>query len=143
MKTIYLQTTEQLKTIASLRWIDADMGQLEFYGDKPPVAFPCALIDIDMPGTEDLHETEQLCTVRITIRLAELPKGPTHTSSPQQYQAQALAFWDLADEAFSALQGFETAELTAFTRISQTTERRDDNLKVIAQVWETTFVQSV
>jgi len=141
MKTIYLQTVAQLKTIAALRWIDADMGQLDFYGEKPPVSFPCALVDIDLPQCDDKHETEQQCTVRVTIRLADLPKGPTHANVPTTYQAQALAFWDLADSVFSSLQGFETAELSAFTRRSQTTERRDDNLKVVVQVWETTMEQ--
>ena len=51
MKREYLnQVIETLKEeVPALRWIDADEGQLDFYtDDRPPVAFPCCLVELSM-----------------------------------------------------------------------------------------------
>ncbi|MCK4499827.1 hypothetical protein KAU11_04975 [Candidatus Babeliales bacterium] len=143
MKTIYLPIINQLKTeVPALRWIDADMGQLDFYEMKPPVVFPCALIDIDLPKCEDLAELVQDCDATITIRLAFEPMGQTNSTAPESVQNRALAMWDTVSQVFTALQGFENATFGSLSRTSQVTEKRDDNIKVVKQVWDTVFEET-
>lgn len=140
MKTIYLSIVNQLKTkVPALRWIDADLGQLDFYETRPPVAFPCALIDIELPTCTERAYALQECDAQITIRLAFEPLGTSSAAAPEAAQTKALAMWETISAVFDNLQGFETTEFSPLTRISQTNEKRDDNLKVVRQVWSTIF----
>lgn len=139
MKKIYQKITEKLKTIPALRWIDSDEGQLDYYETRPAVAFPCCLIDMELPQCDDQGGAAQLITARVTLRLAFEPLGQTNTAAPVSVQNKALEKWDTVDAVFSLLQGWGDAEVSPFSRISQTTEKRDDNIRVIRQVWETTF----
>jgi hypothetical protein len=141
MKDIYLKTVARLKTVPALRWIDMEDGQLEFFELKPAVAFPCALIDVEYPKCEDIDEdgTLQMVNARITIRLAFEPIGQTNSAAPTAIQTKALSRYDTVNACFTALQGWSDDEVSGFSRKSQTTEKRDDNLKVIRQVWETAF----
>ena len=144
MKTIYLPVANQLKTeVTTLRWIDADMGQLDFYDTKPPVAFPCALIDVDMPACEDMAAKEQLCDITISVRLAFNPLGQTNMAAPTSVQNTALELWATVDSAFDSLQGFSSTEFGKLSRASQITEKRPDGLKVIKQIWKATLMESV
>jgi hypothetical protein len=141
MKDIYLKVVDRLKTVTALKWIDADDGQLDFFEMKPPVAFPAAIVDVEYPDCEDIGDTNQLCTARVTIRLAFEPAGQTSSKAPTLVQAKALARFDVVSACFTALQAWSDDEVGAFSRKSQTTEKRDDNLRVIVQVWETTFTE--
>lgn len=143
MKAIFLKVTEKLKTIEALRWIDGDEGQLDYYETRPPVSFPCALVDVELTDCQDQGETIQLVTARVTLRLAFEPLGQTNAAAPVSVQSKALEKWDTVDAVFSALQGWSDSEVAEFSRRSQTTEKRDDNIRVIRQVWETNFLEDV
>ena len=60
--------------VPALRWIDANEGQLDFYTDeRPPVAFPCCLVDLAMPDVRRLSAmgtTPSRCTLRATLQVA-------------------------------------------------------------------------
>lgn len=142
MKDVYLKTVARLKTVSALKWIDMDDGQLEFFESRPPVAFPCALVEVEYPVCEDETDTMQMVTAIITIRLAFEPVGQTNANTPTLIQTKGLSRYDTVNACFSALQGWSDDEVSGFSRKSQTVEKRDDNLKVIRQVWETTFEEN-
>lgn len=141
MKDVYLKTVARLKTVTALKWIDADDGQLEFFELRPAVSFPCALVDVEYPQCEDLSDTMQMCNARVTIRLAFEPAGKTNSAAPTLVQSAALARFVTVAACYSALQGWSDTDVGSFSRVSQITEKREDNLKVIVQVWETTFTE--
>jgi hypothetical protein len=141
MKAIFLKVTEKLKTIEALRWIDGDEGQLDYYETRPPVSFPCALVDVELTDCQDQGETIQLVTARVTLRLAFEPLGQTNTAAPVSVQNKALEKWDTVDTVFATLQGWGDEQISELSRVSQTTEKRDDNIRVIRQVWETYFME--
>lgn len=137
-KNLYLAIVTQLQAeVPELRWIDVDEGQLN--DENPPVAYPCALIDIDYPNCTDESESLQLCTAKVTIRYAFKPSGSSSSAAPALNQEKSLERWDIVNKTYSALQGWETDETSSFSRRSQTNERRRDKLKVVIQVWETSF----
>ncbi len=138
MKDLFLKLTDKLKAVPTIKWVDSDEGQLEF-PEHPPVQFPCALIDVEFPDCEDIHETEQQVTALITIRLAFKPSGRSNSAVPVLQRTKAFERFDTTKAVFKALQGWEDAEMSSWSRKSQVTEKRDDNLKVIVQTWETTF----
>jgi len=142
MKDTFLKITTKLKTITELKWIDADEGQLDYY-DNPPVTFPCALVDIDMPSCDDINSESQQCKVRITIRLAFLPTGQSNTAVPVLVQTNALKRYETIKKIYQALQGYGDSEMSELSRVSQMNEKRNDDLKVVQQVWETSFEESV
>jgi hypothetical protein len=143
MKAIYQKITTKLKTIAALKWIDSDEGQLDYFETRPPVAFPCALLDIELIECADHSDKLQMVTARVTLRLAFEPLGQTNTAAPVSVQNKALEKWDTVDAVFNELQGWYDSEVAEFSRRSQTTEKRDDNIRVIRQVWETNFIEEV
>jgi hypothetical protein len=141
-KKLYLDLASQLKTeVPELLWIDVDEGQLN--EENPPIAYPCALIDIEYPNCSDESETIQLCIARVTIRYAFKPSGQAASATPIVIQQKALERWDIVTKTYAALQGWETSEASSFSRRSQTKERRRDKIQVIVQVWETTFEEEV
>ncbi|MDD3895254.1 MAG: hypothetical protein PHU36_09610 [Syntrophomonadaceae bacterium] len=107
------------------------------------MSFPCALVDVELTDCQDQGETIQLVTARVTLRLAFEPLGQTNAAAPVSVQSKALEKWDTVDAVFSALQGWSDSEVAEFSRRSQTTEKRDDNIRVIRQVWETNFLEEV
>jgi hypothetical protein len=48
MDVLFTDVIGYLKTVTALKWIDEDCGQLDIF-ENPPVAFPCALISVDVP----------------------------------------------------------------------------------------------
>ena len=143
MKDFFLQLTEKLAEITTLKWIDEDMGQLDFYETRPPVVFPCALVDIELPDCTDLNTTEQNVTARITLRLAFEPTGQSNTAAPDATRQRSLTRWETVDAVFNLLQGWNGTTFTELSRRTQVTEKREDKYKVIQQVWETTFIEAV
>lgn len=141
MKAIYQKITEKLKTVDALRWIDGDEGQLDYYETRPAVAFPACLVDIELVECNDQSDKQQMVRARVTLRLAFEPIGQTNTAAPVSVQNKALEKWDTVDAVFNLLQGWYDSEVAEFSRVNQTTEKRDDNIRVIRQVWDTNFIE--
>lgn len=145
MKEIYLKmldllafmpqpnTAKELEVynqLQKIRWIDMDKGQLEFYDTRPAVAFPCALIKIEVARTENLGNNVQRCYGRGIVRLAFDYVGETAAKTPQALRAQSLAYFELVEAVYLAVQG-KPAGLAKFDRQSATEENRPDGLKVL------------
>lgn len=48
MDVLFKAAHEKLMQITDIKWVDEDYGQLDIY-ENPPVAFPCALISVQVP----------------------------------------------------------------------------------------------
>ena len=137
MKNIFKAVTARLDTIPSLKWVDEDKGQMNFA--SPPVSFPCALVDIQLPKTENLNAKIQDCDALITIRLAFDFSGNTSSSTPAIARDKSLAYYDIVEEVYKALQGWGTAEFNPLERKSFVQEKRPDGYKVVAIPFETAY----
>lgn len=137
MKSIFKAVTAQLETVAALQWIDEDKGQMNF--ERPPVLFPCALVDIQLPKTTDLNSKIQNCDAIITVRLAFDFHGNTNSKTPAAAREKSLAYYDVVDEVKKALQGWSTAEFNPLSRKSFYQEKRPDAYKVVAIPFATAF----
>jgi hypothetical protein len=133
MKTIYTAIMAKLKSdIPALKWIDLDYGQLSTAtGQRPSLAFPCALISIRVNECKDITDTIQDCKGSITIRLAfdQMIKN-TNSKSESGKLEEALNPYDTIADVYSALQGFDTDSFNALSRRSQGDEKRADGLFV-------------
>lgn len=142
MKTVYTAVMGRLKTINALRWIDLDTGQLEAGGgetDRPAVAFPCALISIEIPRSTDITDRSQDCEARITIRLAFDQQMRTNSAAPEKVIETAMNPYDTIADVYGALQGWSGNEFDPLSRISQGKENGRGGLFIYRIVFRTTF----
>lgn len=130
---LFLALQDKIKTeIPEIKWIDQEFGQLEEETMRPPVLFPCVLIDFNSTDYEQMNQNRQQANITFTLRLA----FPAFTSAasvvPQTQKELALQYYELEQLLFECVQGFDFNALTqGATRTNITTEgRKDDNLRV-------------
>lgn len=139
MKTIYTAVMAQLKEkVPALRWIDLDTGQLEIT-DRPPVAFPCALVSISISSAKDVTDKIQECSARVRVRLAFDQPSKTDSATPSDVLNLSLNPYDVIADVYSTLQGFYTDNFDNLSRTRQDRENSRNGLFVYAMEFSTTF----
>ncbi len=136
---LYLAIQDRIKTVVpDVKWIDQDLGQLEQYEVRPSVAFPCVLIDFGAAQYTDQSDDVQWVNVQIALRLGFAPFGSANGVSPQATKEHALEYYEIEQKLYEALQNF-TANgcVQPMTRISATTEMREDTFRVRQLVFTT------
>lgn len=116
--------------VPDIRWIDGDTGQLEGYERRPPVSFPCILIDFDGFDYQDLGDGIQQAQGSVIIRLGFDAYSATNNRTPSQSKSKALAYYDLEWSLFKALHGWKPEGYGYMMRVSADTERREDAIRV-------------
>lgn len=141
-KDVFIAICDRLTTlVADLRWVDWDSGQLDIQNERPAVAFPACMVEIEYPQCEDIGEGQQIVTCNVTLRLVFWPKGATSHISP--VRESAMAIFDTIELVHTAMQGWSTEALSNFSRLSAKAERRKDGLKVYRVVYQTSFTETV
>lgn len=144
MKAIYTPLIERLRQITKLKYIDMDTGQLEVgYAEtkRPPIAYPAALITIAVSRHKDITELTQLCSARVTVRIAD--DTPMRTAAHHRERSASLEIYELVEEVRGALHGFTGEEaFSPLSRLSQERERQGNGLFIYRLDFETTFLQS-
>ena len=111
---LFIALQQRIKEkVPSIRWIDQNLGQLES-AERPPVSFPCVLIDFDEWNFEDLSELVQTAAGNIIIRLAFAPFSAINNVTPTAYKLKALQFYEIECQLYKALHGWApslTAEM--------------------------------
>lgn len=140
-KELFTDLCDRLETeVPELAWIDWDSGELDLAGERPQVAFPACLIDVEYPRCDDQHSREQLVTANLILRVAFQPQGATNNHSP--VRAQALNAFDVLAKLHTALQGWHNAgQFSPLSRAAARRERRRDGLKVYQLRYQTTFIE--
>jgi len=146
MKTVYSAVMERLKEkVKSLRLIDLDTGQLERVPvlkpelDRAPLAFPCALIGINIPRSEDITDTDQDCDARVVVRLAFNQEMRTSSAAPASVASVALKPYDIIADTYAALQGWGTENFDPLSRVSQGKENSRNGLFIYKIEFRTEF----
>lgn len=130
----------QLETVAELKYIDFDEGQLSITSERPAVAFPCCLVDISYPDCRDLDEQEQLITAAITLKMAFVPMGETRVGAPSLVRGRALAIFSTIGKVHDSLQAFTGGDLfSPMSRKRAISATRPDKIKVYTITYNTTF----
>lgn len=127
--TLFVRLQAHLKTqVPDLRWIDQDFGQLE--QERPPVSYPCALIDFTDWNFENWGENIQSAAGAVVIRLAFDAWSNTNNLTPSLWKDKGLVFYDIEYKIYKALQGWKPDNYGYLLRESVATEQREDNLRV-------------
>lgn len=95
------------KEVPELRWIDEDEGQLNTSeGIRPPVDFPCCLIDIHYPTCKDINETEQVVSAQIVLKIGFQNMGETYNKAPRPVRKKALERLAVVEKVQNVSQGW-------------------------------------
>ena len=103
-------TDNDEKTI--LGTIDQDLMQLEDASkglNRPPVSWPCGLIDIDDSTFQNMGENVQSGVVSVCIRIGFPPFSSTELRTPAVYKNKALYYYDLEQAIVEAFHGWSPA----------------------------------
>jgi hypothetical protein len=143
-KDVFLAIANRIAAVVpSLKWIDWDSGQLDFVNnnERPAIAFPACLIELEYPLCEEIGGGEQIVTCNVTLRLVFYPKGETSHVSP--VRESSLTVFNTLTAVHSALQGWSSEALSIFSRLNSKSERRKDGLKVYRVIYQTAFTETV
>jgi hypothetical protein len=114
-----------------IRHIAHDLGQLSVKG-RPPVSWPCVLIDFEDFSFSNLGEHIQSAMGTVVVRLGFAPHSGTGKDTPEAYKEKALTYYDLEWELHKLLHGWSPDEQTAgaMIRTGTATQRRTDSYRV-------------
>ncbi len=124
-------------------YVDQELGQLEAYtpGGRPPVSWPCVLIDIDNITYQPIGENAQTAIATVIFRLGFPPYSHSSNITPSDSRDKAIYYYQLEQILHQALQG-KAPQLTVddediladvfghFQRTSASTEAREDLIRV-------------
>jgi len=140
----YLALVERIKAVPGIAWVDQDLDQLENYETRPPVQFPCVLLDFLDTAYDENGQQVQTGHQIIQLRLGFAPYGSANSAVPTIYQEKALEYFELEHALFVALHGwpisYNDAVLTQpLVRKRATTEQRNDPYRVRVIQFTTDF----
>lgn len=129
---LFLSIQTRIKSaVPEIAWIDQDLGQIDWYQTRPPVSWPCVMIDFPETGYGDLSQGVQWATPVIRIRLGFSPFSSANSVAPDISKEAALQFYEIENKLFKALQGFDGGGITQpMTRTSVVNEKRNDPYRV-------------
>jgi hypothetical protein len=137
---IYLALCERLKEVEAIKWIDFDSGQLSITGDRPPVAFPCCLIDLQYPTCRDTYGSNQLITLNIILKIGFQPRGDTYAAAPGEVRLKALEIFNVIEDVHRVMQGETLSDTVSdISRKRAVKVTRRDGIQVYTVTYETTF----
>lgn len=133
--------------IPALRWIDADEGQLDFAESRPPVAFPCCLVELYYPDADNMTgnvPVVQRIEAGIALKVAFNDCASFNVNKPIQVQDVAFARLDVLEDIHRALQGFRLENcVKSFRRKSCRPQKRPDGLKVYEAMYTAEFIDKI
>ena len=155
---IFLALQEGItNNIPKIKWIDMEMSQLEDYGDapgqnpRPPVLFPCVLIDFPRTNFAELGQQESWNELTLELRLAFAQFSNTSAITPMEWKEKALEYFEIESKIIALMDGFVTVVNNEpvhepFSRMYVETERRQFdtiNMRVRRMVFTAAFMDNL
>lgn len=140
---LILLLQERIKTeVPDIRMVDEDKGQLEDIDPKnnrPPVSWPCLLIDFQNCKYDDLGELVQTVDGALVLRLGFPPYSSAASWMPTATKVKALRYFDIEWQVYKALHGWQPEGFGTLLCRSSDTEKRMDAIRVRELRYELTF----
>lgn len=146
MANLFLKLSDQLTTqVPAIKWIDHDLGQLDFYQTRPPVLFPCVLIDMNNAQAAQKQQQMQLITLNFTLRLATDQYNPTAAVTPLSYKEAGLANYEIEFDIFKAINEWKADGLLyrSIYRSSFESEARQDPFRVRRITFSCEYIEKI
>lgn len=104
-KELLIAICDRLRSeVLTLHWIDAEDGQLEAE-KRPPIAFPCALVDISYVNCRTYSGGGQQVRANIAVRVAfQRVTASSNAFAPMPARLYAISRFDTMKAIHKALQ---------------------------------------
>jgi hypothetical protein len=140
MKELITAIQERLANNVSLKYVDENWGQLDYYSPNFPVKWPCALIDIAQSQFDNIGRdnnqvpaNRQMGQLVIEIRVADMRLTNTSMKAPNMQKAYARSIFEQIEEIHALLHGWNPIEKSSkLIRTSQSRVKRDDGVQEYA-----------
>lgn len=137
MNSIFSLILTKLQTklaidVPEIRYINMDLGQLDFYDQRPPVSFPALLADFETPYIPR-QQQRQWGTITMKLRLAFAPYSSTDNLVPDAVKTKGLTYFEIENNLYRSIQDWNADGLLnvqAFERSSAVSEKRPDPFRV-------------
>jgi hypothetical protein len=117
--------------VPEIRYIEQDLGQLENYQIRPPVSWPCCMIDIEEFIFSDAQNFfNQIGVGMVCFRVAHVKYTDSNNLTPTLIRENSLQYYETEHKLFKALHGWNPAGFSKFLRRVSITEKRDDDIRV-------------
>lgn len=125
----------------SLKWVDQNFKQLENYHVKPPVLFPCALIDLTGFSFEDMPDGAQKGSGRVVISVGTTPFTSSNMVTPTPQKEKALEFYELEWEIKNVLHNWTPVPgMEKLTARNMDGQEREDTIRERVVVFECGYI---
>jgi hypothetical protein len=120
---------ERLKSKAPvLRYIDADLGQIDNYDMKPPVSYPfCLIVIADEADYSDAGANTQVAEEIITLRVGMVKYTDSNNLVPANIRKNALQYYEVERAVAKALHNWQPQNFSKLSRIKGGKENREDD----------------
>lgn len=117
--------------VPEIRFIEQDIGQLENYEIRPPVSWPCCLIDMEEFKYSDAQNVHtQIAEGIVSLRIGLVKYTDSHNLNSEVVRENALQYYEVEHKVFKALHGWNPAGFGKLLRRASATERREDDIRV-------------
>lgn len=128
---------ERLSTIEALKYVDENWGQLDYYGQNPPVKFPCSLLAITSARFSDtamdrsaVPQNRQMGDLLVEIRVANLKLTNTSAMAPANQKEKAHEILHIIQAIHELIHGWSPGgNVGKLMRQGMQHERRDDGIQ--------------
>ncbi len=113
--------------VPEIRFIEQNFAQYGFDDFRAKVAFPALLVDFSNTTYTALQGNIQLAETTINIVLLFEPFSQSYNLAPLAVKQKALAYFEIEQKVFKALQGFEAGGIcTPMVRINAKSQNKND-----------------
>lgn len=127
MKQVFLDIQAALSAIKKFRYVGEDWGQLNF--EQPPVAFPCALIDLGSAQFTSAGRNTQQVEATVNISIADIRYDGITPALPEVQANNAFEIFNLIEEANKRLHGQGGETYSRLCRVSLKKMQREDSIR--------------
>lgn len=119
MKQIFLSIQKRLAdNVPALQYIDKNWGQLNIA--KPPVKWPCCLMDIDSIDYSQASENTRVAEASIILTIADCHTVRSSANAPNKEDSYAIL--DVIEKVAAILDGYrvpDTTQALVYTRMQK------------------------
>jgi hypothetical protein len=128
MKDLSGQIRDRLMAqVPALKYVDEDWGQLDYF-NRPPVKYPCALINVWNVNYTNTGNRRQAAKVAVRVSIYSLRLSNSSNGAPETQKANVAQMWQLYEDVNRAMHGvqFLTDGYGAMMRTLMTRNKRQD-----------------
>jgi hypothetical protein len=112
-KAILEAISNRIAEVKELKHVDEDWAQLDVDNERPPVMFPCALIDFEEGDFEDLGKDKtrtpaqrQTAEIKVIITVATVVLSRSNQKATAQQKEDAWKIYDIIQKVHEKIHGW-------------------------------------